>query len=882
MLARAEREAARSGRGRLKIFIGATPGVGKTYAMLEAARAERARGADVLVGWAETHGRRETALLLEGLERLAPRSMTHRGIQVLEFDLDQAIERAPKILLVDELAHTNVPGTRHARRWQDVVEVLDAGIDVWTTLNVQHVESLNDVVAGITGVVVRETVPDSLIDGADEIEVVDLPPDELLQRMRDGKVYLPAQAEQAAQSFFKKGNLIALRELVLRRAAERVEAQASEYKREHGIDETWRTQERVLVAFDHASRSADLIRAARRMAASLHAPWIALTVEDPRLARLPESERERLAANVALAQRLGAETLVVRGDDVAEQILAVAKERNITRIVVGRPERSGLLARIQPSRTERIVRAAAGIDVFVTMGEAGSGDAERATIPRAPMRAREFAWAVASVIACTGLCLATREVLTLADQAMIYLFGVLVASSRISRVPSLVGAVASILALNFFFVPPYFTFEVASTRYLVTFGVMLFVAILVSRRTVRMREDADAAREGERRATSLFAMSRDLANAETEVAVADIAVATVRSVLGRDATVLVHSREGTRPIAGPVSGTLTDPRERAVAEYAAEEGRPAGRGTYTLPAARGLYLPLHGTRGPIGVLGVAHDEGDADFTPSQRQLLETFASQAGAALERAILREEAARSRVAAEHERTRSTLLGSVSHDLRTPLAAIGGAAQVLLDEARPIGVDAQREMLETVRDESDRLGRLVANLLDLTRIDSARTEPAREWVPVEEIVASALGRARPRLAGRSVDTHFPEEIVEAFVDPVLFEVALVNLLDNAGRHTPSGTAIDVTARRDGDSAVFEVSDRGRGVASAEETLVFERFYRGGDARGVEGSGLGLAVVQAIGRVHGGTVAVRARDGGGSTFRIVVPGVRVAAEARS
>jgi len=894
MLERAEREAARADRGRLKIFFGATPGVGKTYAMLEAARAHRGQGGDVVVGWVETHGRKETASLLEGLERIRPRSMVHRGVQVLEFDLDGALERAPKLLLVDELAHTNVPGSRHARRWQDVVELLDAGIDVWTTLNVQHVESLNDVVAGITGVVVRETVPDSLIDGADEIEVVDLPPDELLQRMREGKVYLPAQAQQASVHFFRKGNLIALRELVLRRAAERVEAQASEYKREHGIDETWRTQERLLVAFDHSERSADLVRAGRRMAASLHAPWIALTVEDPRHARLPQADRERLAAHVALAQRLGAETLVVRGDDVASQVLAVAEERGITRIVVGRPGRNRWLALVRPSRTERIVRAAAGIDVFVTTGESGASLARRPSAARRPAPAREYAWAALSVGLSTVACLVTREVFTLADQAMIYLLGVLVASSRLSRVPSLVAAVASIAALNFLFVPPYFTFAVANVRYLVTFLVMLLVAVVVSRRTVRMREDADAAREGERRAASLFAMSRDFAAAETEAAVGEVAVRNVRSLLGRDAVVLTKLPpdvpEGERPdpgstlrrIAGPEAGDLADPRERAVAEYAADQGRPAGHGTETLPAAAALYLPLVGMRGSLGVLGVSASGTDPELTPSQRQLLETFAAQTGAALERVILREEAARARVASEHERTRSTLLSSVSHDLRTPLAAIGGAAQVLLDDSRPVGPGARREMLETVRDESERLGRLVANLLDLTRLDSATTQPAREWVPAEEIVASAMSRARKHLAGRELSTDVPDEILEAHVDPVLLEQALVNLLENAARHTPAGSPVQISARRIDDSAAFEVADRGPGIAAEDEPRVFERFYRGGDARGVEGSGLGLAVVQAIARVHGGAVAVLQRDGGGSVFRIVVPGARVAAERRS
>ncbi|MBL8860838.1 MAG: sensor histidine kinase KdpD [Planctomycetes bacterium] len=878
MLDRARREAAKAGRGRLKIFFGATPGVGKTYAMLEAARVQRAQGVDVVVGLVETHGRAETARLLDGLERLPPRSMVHRGIQMLEFDLDAAIARCPELLLVDELAHTNVPGSRHARRWQDIVELLESGVDVWSTLNVQHIESLNDVVAGITGVVVRETVPDSLIEAADEIEVVDLPPDELLERMREGKVYLPAQAQQAATNFFRKGNLIALRELVLRHAAERVEAQATEYKREHGIDETWRTQERLLVAFDHSEGSADLLRAGRRMAVALRAPWTALTVEDPRHARLPESDRERLAANVALAQRLGAEALVVRGDDVAVQVLAMAKERGTTRILVGRPRRPRWLSAIFPSRTERIVRASVGIDVLVTSGERGAA-AARPPPPRIPAPAREYAWAALCVAVSTILCLATRDVFTLADQAMIHLFGVFVASSRISRLPSLFAAVSSIVALNFFFVPPQFTLAVSSTRYIVTFGVMLVVGVAVSRRTVRMREDADAAREGERRAASLFAMSRDFSVADSSRAIARIAAESVHAVTGREALVLVRGADRLERLAGPEHGVLVEPRELAVAEHAANVGRPAGRGTDTLPGAAALYLPLAGMRGSFGVLGVAALEGGAELTPSQRQVLEAFVAQTAAALERMDLREEAARASIAAENERTRSSLLSSVSHDLRTPLAAIRGAAEVLLDDSRPAQARARSELLQAIRDESDRLGRLVGNLLDLTRLDSGRAEPSREWVPVEELVESALSRARPRLVGHPVATRTPKEILEAHVDPVLLEDALVNLLENAARHTPAGTPIEVSARREADAVLFEVGDRGRGVAPDEELRVFERFYRGSEARGVEGSGLGLAVVQAIARVHGGTATVRARAGGGALFCVSVPGARIATE---
>jgi len=877
MLARAAAESASRRRGRLKIFFGAVPGVGKTYAMLEQARARRRQGVDVAIGVIETHGRAETAALTQGLEQIPRRVGHYRGVELHEFDLDATLARHPSLVLVDELAHTNAPGSRHARRWQDVVELLEAGIEVYSTLNVQHVESLNDVVRAITGVSVRETVPDSLIDMADEIELIDLPPDDLLKRLSEGKVYLPAQVERATANFFKKGNLIALRELALRRTAERVDAQADQWRREHGIEAAWRTGERLLVAIDWTPGGANLIRAGRRMAASLHAPWIVMTVEGPAFERRPIQDRERLAAQLALAQRLGAETLVVRGERVGDEILDVARGRNITRILVGRPSTPSWLRALRGSVVDHLVRRSGDVEVLVTSGESGSEKSQPRSAPRGRIRASEYLWALVPIVVCTLLGLATSDIFTLADQAMIYLLGVLIASSRLSRGPSLLCAVLSIAAIDWFFVQPLYTFNVDDARYTVTFAVMLVVAVAVSHRTVLLRELADATRERERRTASLFELSRALGIECASLPIAETAVRQVRNLFGCDAAVFRGG--GATGLEQLVPGSAEEfaaEREIAVARWVFEHGRAAGYGTDTLPAARALYLPIVGLRGTFGVFAIATRQLGDDLTPSQRQILETFIAQTALALERVELTEEASRSCVMAETERTRSTLLSTVSHDLRTPLASINGSAQVLLDEANPVDAVTRRELLQAIHGESDRLSRLVANLLDLTKIESGALRVKKEWCPVDEVVHSAVDRMRGRAGSHSFELSLPEQILLAPVDPVLMEQVLVNLLENAVKYSPGESRIDVAVRGGDDSVVFEVSDRGQGIPPGLEQKIFERFYRVGLPDQSDGAGLGLAVARALVEAHGGSIRASNRPAGGATIRLEIPSAGV------
>lgn len=873
MLARAAAEASRSDRGRLKIFFGAAPGVGKTFAMLEDARALVRQRKDVVIGLVETHGRAETEALTHGFETLPPRTIEYRGVQLRELDLDGALARRPALVLVDELAHTNAPGSRHLRRWQDVVELIESGIDVYTTLNVQHVDSLNDVVAQITGVKVQETVPDSVLDLADEIELVDLPPDDLLDRLSQGKVYIPAQAERAMRNFFRKGNLIALRELALRRTAERVDAQAEAWKREHGIESTLPTHQRILVAVDHTPQAGDVVRAGRRIAAHFRATWIALAVETSAFDRLVDEDRERVSEHLALAGTLGAETLVVRGERVAEEILAMARERNITLILVGKPTGPRWRQWLHRSLFDELVRRSEGVQVLVTSGEKEAQEPPRLPKIRRRTKGSEYAWAFVPVLVGTAICLLTRPVFNLADQAMVYLLGVLIAASVLSRGPSLVSAIASVAALDFFFVTPFYTFAVGDQRYVVTFLVMLIVALSVSRRTVLMREQAEAARDRERRTASLFAMSRQFTIEDEAQEIARAAVTNVSGLTSAGASVLLASRKGDLvPLAHAGDDPCATDRERAVARWVYEHGRPAGYGTDTLPASDALFLPLVGAGGTIGVFGIGLGRLSDAPSPSLRQLLETFVAQTALALERVTLREEAQHAKLAVETERLRNDLLSTVSHDLRTPLASITGAAGVLLEQSAPLDPTERRELLATIREESDRLGRLVNNLLDLTRIESGALRVRKEWVPIEEVVHSAIERLESRLADHVLQVQLPEEVLMAPVDPVLLEQVLVNLLENAAKFSPAGSSIKVRARAAPNEIVCEVVDSGPGIPAGEEERVFERFYRVPDGRRTEGAGLGLTVSRAIVRAHGGWIRAANDPPAGAVFQFGLP----------
>jgi two-component system sensor histidine kinase KdpD len=871
LLARVKEEEARARRGALKVFFGAAAGVGKTYAMLEAAREQRAEGVDVVVGYVETHGRAETEALLEGLEILPARVVPYRGAALREFDLDGALARHPALILVDELAHTNPPGSRHAKRWQDVLELLDAGINVYTTVNVQHVESLNDVVAKITGVVVRETVPDSALERADEVELIDLPPDDLLQRFKDGKVYMPGQAQEALRNFFRKGNLIALRELALRRTAERVDAQMRVYMREHAIERVWPAAERLLVCVSPTPDSARLVRAAKRMAERLGAPWIAAYVETPAHLRLPAEARDRVTQTLRLAEQLGAETVTLPGQKMSEAILAFARDRNVTKIVVGKPTRTLWKRILIGSIVDALVQGSGDIDVYVI-----SAEREDAALI-APVRRREipvdwpaYGWAAAIVALTTGAAWLMFDFFELADLVMVYLLGIVVAAMRHGRGPSLFAAALSVAALDFFFVPPYFTFAVSDARHVFTFAVMLVVGFVISRLTVRVRAQAEAARHREERTAALYAMSRELASTRGVNELLTIAVRHISEVFGSQVVVLLPEAGGG--LATWADGQFAlDANELGVGRWVYEHRQLAGLGTTTLPGASALYLPLIAPRGPVGVLGVRPADRHGLDAPEQLHQLETFANQTALAIERARLAEEASDTQVRMETERLRNSLLSSVSHDLRTPLATITGAASTILESGSRLSDQTRQELLESVREEAERLNRLVQNLLEMTRLESGALELRKDWHSLEEVIGAALSRLGKRLAGRRVTTRVPPDLPLVPMDDVLVEQVLVNLLDNAIKYTPAGSPIDIIATATDRGATVEVADRGPGLPRGDEDRVFEKFYRGqpGDGRG---AGLGLSICQGIVKAHGGRIWAQNVPEGGVAFLFTLP----------
>jgi two-component system sensor histidine kinase KdpD len=852
-------------RARLKIFFGASPGVGKTYAMLLSAHRLKEDGVDVVCGIVETHGRSDTADLLAGLESLPRKKVVHRGITLEELDLDEALRRKPHVILVDELAHTNAPGVRHAKRWQDVVDLLDAGIDVHTTLNVQHVEGLNDVVAQITGVRVKETIPDAVLERADEIELIDVSPEELYDRLAEGKVYVPEQARRAVDNFFKRGNLLALRELALRRTAERVDRDVQRYRREQRIGAAWPTAERILVAVGPSPGSERLIRAARRIAEGMHAPWLCAHVEVSDAPPLGDADRDRVEAHLALAESLGAEVVRLAGASVAETLLAFARERNVTRIVAGKPTHGRWRDLLRGSLLDTLIRSSGDIEIHVIAPSEDVPPRRARLRVRGREGARPYVVAAVAVAAATAVAAAADERFDLPDDAMLYLFAIMLAALG-GRGPGLLAAGLSVACYDFFFVPPRYTLAVADLRHVMTFAVMFTVGTAIGSMVARLRRAEEASRQRERRTAALLAFTAEAAAASDPADVAAAVVAHVEDVLGAPTSVLVPDDGGLTAAAGlePLAQ-----QEIAVATWAHEHRRPAGRGTGTLPEARLLAVPLAVGDTSAGVVAVQIERARRRIDLAPRLFLEAVARQAGVAIERLRLAAEARDAALRAQAEELRSSLLSTVSHDLRTPLAIITGMATALRDSATSLSPD-QLESLDTIVEEAGRLGKILTNLLAITRVESG-AEVRREWVPVEELVGSALGRAEAALEGREVTIDVdPDAGVQ--VDPILVEQVLLNLLENAGKHTPLGTPVEIHAKRDGAGVVIDVSDRGPGLPPGPPAQVFEKFFRGKDTRAA-GAGLGLAVCRGIVVAHGGTIEARPRDGGGATFRVWLPG---------
>jgi two-component system sensor histidine kinase KdpD len=882
LLAHVQAEEARAKRGRLRIFFGASAGVGKTYAMLEAARNVRASGADVVVGYVEPHGRVDTERLLEGLEQLPYLPVSYRGIVRREFDLDAALARHPAIILVDEFAHSNVtggdPAPRHPKRWQDIQELLDAGINVWTTVNVQHLESLNDLVFQITGVRQRETLPDQVFDEATDIELIDLPPDDLLTRLRAGKVYVADEVATAVERFFRTPNLMALRELALRKVASRVEAAA----RALPTDRTSArfAGDRVLVAVGPDEQAEQLVRAGKRMADALDAAWTVVYVETPELLNLADVERNRRIDVLRLAESLGAETVTLDGPSPAAVLIEYALTRNATRVIVGAPKLTGWRRWLRrPSTPSQLIRHARTFDVItIAVAEErmpGRKPASGIFPDETPsvMRWDRYAWGLFTTAVCTAVASAMYPRFELSNLIMVYLLGATVAGLRLGRVPALMTAALNVVAFDFFFVPPRFSLAVSDVQYLVTFFVMLIIALVIASLMASVRQQTRVAGARERRTALLYAMSRELVATRGIESLAHVAVNHVAEVFQCQAVLLLPNEEGklTYPRDPPLQSSLRG-ADLAVAQWVADHGRQAGLGTDTLPAAPALYVPLREGRKPFGVLAVLPSNQRRVLLPEQRHLLETFAGQIGLALERAQLASAAEGARLDAERESLRNTLLASISHDLRTPLAVIAGAGSALAQHGTALDEATRVKLARSVEAKAREMSDLVSNVLDLMRFESGHIVLRRDWQTLDDLVGAALGHLESKLAQHPVDVRIPQDLPPVHVDATLVVQVFANLFDNIAKYTPPGTRVHVSALVDGRFVRVCVEDEGPGLPMGDPARLFDKFQRGNEEGAVVGAGLGLAISQAIIRAHGGEIEAHRREGGGARFEFTLP----------
>jgi len=867
------------------VFLGAAPGVGKTYEMLSIAQDKGREGMDIVVGVVETHGRKETEALLEGLEIVPRRRVEYKGRWLEEMDLDAILTRRPKMVLVDELAHTNAPGSRHPKRYMDVEELLDSGIDVYATLNIQHIESLNDVVARITRIRVRETVPDSVIDRADEIELVDLTPEDLIQRLKEGKVYVPQQAERAVRHYFMPGNLTALRELALRRTAQRVDDQMVNYMRAHAIPGPWAAGERVLVCIKEDPNSAAVVRHGRRVADRLRAPWTAIYIETSRTQRLDEKARDRIAEALRLAQKLGADVVTLPADDIAAGIIEYAEANNFTHIVISKSRRSRWAEFLRGSVTYQVIRRAGDINVQVITEHAEEPSADSARV-KAPAREAKFdpkhyLGSLGMVAVALGFGEALHQTLGVSSVALVFLTAVLASAITYGLWPSLFACLTSVLAFNFFFLPPLYTFTVADPDNVVALFFFGIVAVIVSNITARMRAQTLAARQRARTTEDLYQFSRKLAGSVT---LDDLLWATayqIASMLKVRVVLLLPDDESVAVRAGYPPEDVLEEADLAAAKWSWEHKQATGRGADTLPGAKWLFLPLSTGRGAVGVVGLDSDRPGPLLSPDERRLLDALADQAALAIERVNLAEDVDRARLSAETERLRSALLTSISHDLRTPLASILGSITSVMNYRSSLDDAAQLELMRTAQEEAERLNRFIANLLDMTRLESGAIAPRTELVDIADVVGSALQRAAKVVSRHRVEIELAKDLPMLLLDPVLFEQVLFNLLDNASKYAPAGTEIRVEGKREDERVLLRVLDEGEGIPAADLERIFDKFYRVQAAdRKRAGTGLGLAICRGFVEAMGGTItAFNRQDRKGAVFTVSMP---VPADAQS
>jgi two-component system sensor histidine kinase KdpD len=879
LLEAARREESRIGK--LKIFVGAAPGVGKTYEMLQQARARRKDGYDIVIGVVETHGRKETEALLDGLDIIPRRRIEYKDQWLEEMDLDAIIARRPQIVLVDELAHTNAPGSRHPKRYLDVEELLNHGIDVYTTVNIQHIESLNDVVAQITRVRVRETVPDSVFDRANAIELVDLTPDDLIQRLKEGKVYVPKQAERALEHYFSPSNLTALRELALRRTADRVDEQLLTEMQSHAIAGPWAAGERILVCVNEDPRAAGLVRYAKRLSDRLHATFTALAVETRRSLQLTEEQRDRVADTLRLAEALGGETITIPGGErsIADDVIDYARANNMTQVIIGKTSRSRWFEILHGSVVHDLVRRSGNISVHVIAGDDIIGEPiPKKTVRTAeetePFDPRPYAIALVAVAIALGIGEAIQPWFKIENVDLIFLTAVVGVAVRYGLWPSLFASVAASLCYNFFFLPPINTFTIADPTNVAAFFFFIVIAVIVSNVAARVRTQAISAIGRARATESLYAFSRKLAGVGT---LDDVLWATAYQtalMLNVRVVLLLPENDSLTVKAGYPPEDILDDADLAAAKWAWANNRSAGRGSDTLPGAKRLFMPMRTGRGPLGIVGIDRDKPGPLFTPDERRLLDALIDQGALAIERVHLVEDMDRVKRTVETDRLRSALLTSISHDLKTPLAAVLGSASTLRDLAGKLTEPEKADLLTTIVDESERLNRFIANLLDMTKLESGAIVPNAALHDLGEIVGSALRRANKILAQHHVELELATELPMIELDAVLFEQVLFNILDNAAKYASVGTTILIRSWRDVESVCLQILDEGDGIPSADLERIFDKFYRVQKRDQVlAGTGLGLGISRGfVEAMHGTITATNRTDRPGAVFTIRLP----------
>ncbi len=862
LLDKIQREDARQQRGHFKLFFGSCAGVGKTFAMLSAAKAQQLQGVDVIIGVVETHGRRDTIAMTEGLETLPPQKINYSEKLRDEFDLDGALKRKPALILMDELAHSNIPGTRHQKRWQDVEELLAAGINVYSTVNVQHLESLNDIVGQITGIRVWETIPDRVFDMADEITLVDLPPDELLRRLKEGKVYIPHQAERASKNFFRKGNLIALRELALRRTADQVDAQMRDYRADQSIQDVWQAKERLLVCVGPHDSSKKLVRSAARLAASLRADLIAVYIETPGLQKLSDARREAIHKTLKLAQDLGAETTTLSGDKLAPILLSYAQSRNVTKLVIGKSTRPTWKRVLRTSLADELASRTTDVDVYVVghdfdidpdTNKSHKGDDNNLTgTTTYPSQLLSYIWAGLICIVVTGITAGLVNIFDLANVIMVYLLAAVFIAIKFGRGPSIFASFLSVASFDFFFVPPKFSFSVSDTQYLFTFVIMLAVSLIISNLTASLRYQARIASFRERRTNALNAMSKALSSALMVNQIIEISNEHLVGIFQAKIAILLPDSHET--IRQPLTDTNTVPEQLdlGVAQWVYDNQQRAGLGTNTLPANTLLYLPLQAPMRTRGVLAIAPTQHRQIFQPEQLQLLDTFASQIALALERIHYVDVAQDALISIEAERLRNSLLSAISHDLRTPLTAIMGLSSTLAEQTQ-ISEQTRRDLILGINEEARHMNSLIMNLLDMAKLQSGKVVLNRQWQPIDEVIGSALRISGPLLVNHHVKLEIAKNLPLLSFDAVLIERVLCNLIENAVKY--GHDQILIQAEIVYDEFILSVVDNGQGLPDGMGEKIFDKFTRGEKESSTHGVGLGLAICKAIIEAHQGKI---------------------------